>query len=153
MASAVRLTDNLPLSDLNTTPLIDVLLVLLILFVITIPPATNTLDVPLPPPSSAPLPPVVPEHNRVSITASGAILWNGAAVNESQLFALLTSTTRLKPEPELRFQPDSSAPYETSLRVMSLVKNSGVTAFGFVGNETFAGFGKAPDGINPIVGH
>ena len=60
-----------------------------------------------------------------------------------QLMTTLQATMKIKPEPELQFQPDPQAPYETSAQVLNIIKGSGVTAFGFVGNEQFSEFGKA----------
>ena len=70
-------------------------------------------------------------------------MWNGTAVNTSQLVSLLKSTLAINPEPELQFQPDAQAPYDTTIQVLNIIKGSGVTAFGFVGNEQYAVFGKA----------
>jgi biopolymer transport protein ExbD len=129
-----------PIADLNTTPLIDVLLVLLILIVITIPAATHNLEVPLP--QQGPLPPVPidPVSNTVTVSSSGAIAWNATTVSEAQLAALLAATTRLSTEPELRFAPDGQAPYAVAARTLRTIKASGVNSFGFVGNERFAEF-------------
>lgn len=133
-----------PMSELNTTPLIDVLLVLLILLVVTVPPATHSLEVPVPVPSDDPGLPIDAVRNTVSVDPAGTLRWNGKATGERELLALLSASARLKPEPELRFQPDGAAPYDTSLRIMRLIQVAGVTAFGFVGNERFAAFGKPP---------
>ena len=66
------------------------------------------------------------------------------SANTGLLGPLLKATLHLRPEPELRFQPDPGAPYDTTARVLNVIKGSGVSAFGFVGNEQFAQFGKAP---------
>jgi biopolymer transport protein ExbD len=81
MAQASAMPAPEPLSELNTTPLIDVLLVLLILFVITIPPATHSLDLALPGDTSCPpvCPPIDPVSNKVVVDASGRVSWNGNA--------------------------------------------------------------------------
>lgn len=129
-----------PLSELNTTPLIDVLLVLLILFVITIPPAVHSLPVDLP---SGEGTEINPMRNRIEVTAEGRVLWNGGAVTQPQLAGLLLATRRLSWEPELQFAPDGEAPYDLAAQTLRTIKLSGVTAFGFVGNERFAEFGKA----------
>jgi biopolymer transport protein ExbD len=141
MTFAIPASAREPLSEINTTPLIDVLLVLLIVFVMSIPMATNSLDVPLPrevPPP--PLPEPDPVRNKVVLTADGTILWNGDAVSPGQLLALLRQTTRLRVEPELQFEPEASASYDLSARVLNVIKGSGVTRFGFVGNERYREF-------------
>ena len=131
--------------EMNTTPLIDVMLVLLIMFIITIPVATHATNIDLPNPSAPPPDTIIKrDKNKVVVMPNNAILWNGTPVNVNQLTGLLKSTLAIKPEPELQFQPDAQAPYDTSLQVLNIIKGSGVTAFGFVGNEQYAGFGKDP---------
>ena len=75
--------------------------------------------------------------NRVALTSSGAILWNGNAISEPQLAILLDRTRRMKPEPELHFQPDPQARYEVVDKVLAIVKRANVTKLGFVGNEQY----------------
>ncbi|HEX4848857.1 MAG TPA: biopolymer transporter ExbD [Novosphingobium sp.] len=136
--------DGEPMMEINTTPLIDVMLVLLIMFIITIPVATHAINIDLPNPSAPPPDVVVKrDKNKVVVMPNNDILWNGSSVNVNQLTGLLKSTLSIKPEPELQFQPDAQAPYETTAMVLNIIKGSGVTAFGFVGNEQYASFGKA----------
>ena len=137
--------DGEPMMEMNTTPLIDVMLVLLIMFIITIPVATHAVSIDLPNPAAPPPDVVIKrDKNKVVVMPNNAILWNGTPVTVNQLTGLLKSTLAIKPEPELQFQPDAQAPYDTSLQVLNIIKGSGVTAFGFVGNEQYAGFGKDP---------
>jgi biopolymer transport protein ExbD len=138
MAVAVSARDQQPLAEINTTPLIDVLLVLLILFVITIPPATHALEVELPTGGPA----IDRTSNLVSVTGDNRILWNGTEVTRPVLTGLLVATRQLPSEPELRFAPDGSARYALAAEVLHTIKVSGVTGFGFVGNERFGEFGK-----------
>lgn len=127
------------MAEMNTTPLIDVMLVLLIMFVITIPVATHSVDIDLPG-DCADCPPTDPVRNKIVVDASDTILWNGEPVREGQLAALLRQTTQLPIEPELQFEPEAFASYETSARTMNVIKTSGVTKFGFVGNERYRNF-------------
>ena len=130
-----------PLSEINTTPLIDVLLVLLVMLVITIPVASHSLDVDLPQcsaPCTAPEPD--PVRNRLTIDAADRLLWNGLAIEEDQLAAALGRTRELAVEPELQFAPEAGASYAVAARTMRTIKASGVTKFGFVGNERFRDF-------------
>lgn len=129
-----------PLSAINTTPLIDVLLVLLIMLVITVPVATNQVQFDLP--SEMPHGPVHSDVNRLAISGGEVITWNGEPVTEQQLAADLAITAGMRPEPELQLRPDADASYELSARVLNRVKQSHVTRFGFVGTEQFSNFGK-----------
>ena len=136
--------DGQPMMEMNTTPLIDVMLVLLIMLMITIPPVTHMVDIDLPivqPPTDAPkLDPVV---NKIFIDDAGAVLWNGTAVSQQQVADYLKQTKAMTPEPELQFQPTENAPYVTVDEVLAVVKRSTITKFGFVGNENYRVFGKA----------
>ena len=135
--------DGEPMMEMNTTPLIDVMLVLLIMFIITIPVATHAVNIDLPSPSATPPDTVIKrDKNKVIITPGGEVQWNGTALNNSQLVSALKATLAMKPEPELQFQPDPQAPYDMSAKVLNIIKGSGVTAFGFVGNEQYSEFGK-----------
>ncbi len=136
--------DGQPMMEMNTTPLIDVMLVLLIMFIITIPVATHAVNIDLPQPQ----PPtndiqIDPIKNKLVLTATNAILWNGSPINEGQLVTILQSTKAINPEPELQFQPEEYASYEIANRVMKIITDSKVTKFGFVGNENFSTFQKA----------
>jgi len=128
-----------PLGELNTTPLIDILLVLLIMLIFALPPRTNTLSVPLPNGTPTALRPDK-VRNVVTVTASDAILWNGQPVGEAQLNTLLREAVALRPEPVIELAPDGRASYDRSARVLRLVKLSGATRLGFVGNEQYRRF-------------
>ena len=138
---------DLPLGDLNTTPLIDVMLVLLVMFILAIPVASHSLPIDLPAPNSTdPLPTIQRDRNKVSVTPQSVITFNNQPVTTAQLAALLKATMLLRPEPELQFQPDQSAPYDATAKVLNVIKGTGISAFGFVGNERFQQFSKAPGG-------
>ncbi len=147
MAMSGGKDDGSPMMEMNTTPLIDVMLVLLIMFIITIPVATHSVDIDLPPPNppDQPPPPVKPIKNELSITWDNKVLWNTTPINNSQLLANLRTSMNMPVEPELQFKPEAQASYELSARVLRIIKASGVTKFGFVGNEQYSEFEKAPD--------
>jgi biopolymer transport protein ExbD len=141
MAMSGGRDDGSPMMEMNTTPLIDVMLVLLIMFIITIPVATHSVDIDLPTPSDAPTPDVDPIKNKVVLTANGEILWNDNAINQNQLVANLQETLTFAVEPELQFEPEPNASYDLSAKVLNIVKATGVSKFGFVGNEKYRVFG------------
>ncbi|WP_156840780.1 ExbD/TolR family protein [Novosphingobium aquimarinum] len=144
MAMSGGKDDGAPMMEMNTTPLIDVMLVLLIMFIITIPVATHSIDIDLPvanPPDSPP-PDVDPIKNKVVLTPDNQILWNGNPIDGGTLLSLLQESLTYPVEPELQFQPDPQASYELSAKTLNVIKQSQVTKFGFVGNEQFAEFSK-----------
>jgi len=145
MAMSGGKDDGSPMMEMNTTPLIDVMLVLLIMFIITIPVATHSTDIDLPVPNNQPPPPdlIKPTVNKLTLTRDGQILWNGTPQTGSQLVTDLKATREMNPEPELQFQPDPDASYDLSAKVLNIIKGSKVTKFGFVGNEQFSEFDKA----------
>ena len=145
MAMSGGSDDGQPMMEMNTTPLIDVMLVLLIMFIITIPPITHAVKIDLPVDSqNNPPPPVDPIVNELGITVQGVVTWNGERVSLSQAFELLKQSSAMQPEPELQFIPVPNAPYERVDQVLAVVKASNVTKFGFVGNENYARFQKSP---------
>ena len=129
--------DNEPMMEMNTTPLIDVMLVLLIMFIITLPVQTHAVKIDLPVANNNPSN-VDPEKNKITIDPAGTIAWNGSPVDLAQLANYLEQTKSLPVEPELQVQPDPYARYITVDRVMAVVKRSGVGKLGFVGNEQYA---------------
>jgi biopolymer transport protein ExbD len=136
MRRVTAFTPTAPFIDLNTTPLIDVMLVLLIMFIITIPMQTHAVKLDLP--TCASCPPPRSTKNEVVINAEGAILWNGLEVGESGLRYELALTKRMRPAPELHLRPDAEARYEIVDRVLADIKRAQIAKFGFVGNEAHA---------------
>jgi biopolymer transport protein ExbD len=130
-----------PMMDINTTPLIDVMLVLLIMFIITIPIQTHAvkLDLPVNSENNTP-PPIDPVKNKIVVDPAGVILWNGAAVNPIQLRQFLDITQTMTPIPELHLQPHPDARYEVVDEVLAITKRANVEAMGFVGNEAYRDF-------------
>jgi biopolymer transport protein ExbD len=127
--------------DINMTPLIDVMLVLLIMFIITIPIQTHAvkLDLPVDQPNTPP-PPIDPVKNKVVITAGGQILWNGTPVQPEQLRQYLELSQQIQPIPELHLQPEPEARYELVDQVLAITKKAHVEKMGFVGNEAYMKF-------------
>lgn len=126
-----------PMLDINVTPLIDVMLVLLIMLIMTIPPQTHAVKLDLPVNQNTPPPPIQPLKNTVGITAQGAITWNGTPISEQQLRQYLEVTQQMNPVPELHLQPDATARYELVDEVLAITKKAHVQKMGFVGNEYY----------------
>ena len=127
-----------PLGEMNMTPLIDVLLVLLIMFVITIPIAANSVDIDIG--TSEERFEFDRVVNKVVVTEGGAVLWNGAPATQEELKANLLLASRIAPEPELQFEPEANASYDLAARTLSVIEASPVTKFGFAGNEKYRQF-------------
>ncbi|MBO9712759.1 biopolymer transporter ExbD [Sphingomonas sp.] len=137
MAMSGGRDDGEPMMEMNTTPLIDVMLVLLIMFIITIPIQTHAVKVDLP--QAQPNQPMTvdPVKNKLLIDADGRVFWNSEQVDDTRLRQYLDQTTAMNPEPELHFQPDPNARYEVVDHVLAIVKRANVTKLGFVGNEQY----------------
>lgn len=145
MAMSGGKDDGQPMMEMNTTPLIDVMLVLLIMLMITIPPVSHAVDIDLPVQNNEPPPEVLidPVVNKIVIMPNNEIQWNGTPSSLDQIGQYLAQTKSMNPEPELQFQPAPTAIYDTVNATLNVVKKSGITKFGFVGNEQFRVFGKA----------
>jgi len=130
-----------PMMDINTTPLIDVMLVLLIMFIITIPVQSHAVKLDLPQNQDTQTPPPIdPIKNKVVITATNQVLWNGAPVQLQQLRGYLDQTQQMNPIPELHLQPEPTARYELVDEVLATTKRAHVEKMGFVGNEAYMNF-------------
>jgi biopolymer transport protein ExbD len=141
MAMAVGGSEDEPMMDINTTPLIDVMLVLLIMFIITIPIQTHAvkLDLPQDQPNQQP-PPIDPVKNKIVITPQNQVMWNGQQVDLARLRQYLDVTQTMNPVPELHLQPEPMARYELVDEVLAVTKRARVEKMGFVGNEAYATF-------------
>jgi len=138
MAMSSGRDDGGPMMEINTTPLIDVMLVLLIMIIMTLPIQTHAVKVDLPQNTGpTPPPPVDPVKNKLLIGPNGQIYWNSAPITKMQLRSYLIATVQQSPEPELHFQPDPQARYEDVDEVLSIIKRSNVTKLGFIGNEQY----------------
>jgi len=134
--------DDRPIATINTTPLIDMMLVLLIMFIVAMPMRTHQvpLDLPGPTPSTPPEP--RPVH-RLDIDAAGRTLWDGRAVAGAELRARLAAHAADPADPVLHLNADGAARYELVDQILADVHRAGVTRLGFVNTHAFA---RAIDG-------
>jgi biopolymer transport protein ExbD len=122
-----------PMAEINVTPMVDVMLVLLVIFIITAPLFTHAVKLELPTASSAPAP-EKPESITLSINAEGKLFWNNAAVSLDELGTRFITAAQKKPQPELQLRADKSTRYEVIAQVMSAAQTNGMTKIGFVTN-------------------
>ena len=127
-----------PMMEINTTPLIDVMLVLLIMFIITLPVMSHAVKLDMPRPSQAPPPTEeITEPIRLDIDWDGSIIWNGSLVQLGALEGYFRTEAAKNPQPELHVRPDRRANYDTVAKVLAMAQRNGMQRIGFVGNEQF----------------
>jgi biopolymer transport protein ExbD len=140
MAMSAGSAEGEPMMDINTTPLIDVMLVLLIMFIITIPVQTHAVKLDLPQNNTENTPPPIqPVKNEVRVLPNNQVTWNGSPIDLTVLRQYLDQTQTMNPIPELHLRPDPQARYERVDEVLAVTKRAHVTKMGFIGNEAYAG--------------
>jgi biopolymer transport protein ExbD len=123
--------------EMNTTPLIDVMLVMIIMLIITIPVQTHAVKLDMPSPNAAP-PTTLPEVIKVDVDFDGTITWNGNVVTDAEtLKTYLLQTAKAVPQPELHLRPHKLAKYDTVAKILATAQRLGVKNMGIVGNEQF----------------
>ena len=126
-----------PMMDINMTPLIDVLLVLLVMFIITIPVMTHAVKLDMPRAQNTPQQNVQPVVINLEIDFDGTVLWNGSAVTIDSLDSYFRREAAIDPQPELHIRPNKRASYDVVARVLAAAQRNGLRKIGFVGNEQF----------------
>lgn len=119
------------MSEINMTPLVDVMLVLLIIFIITVPVITHSVKVDLPRASNTPNQ-IKPDTVNLSVSAAGVIHWNTDELTPAELDTRLAEAAQKQPQPEIHLRGDRKANYEEVLRVMAAVQRAGILKLGFV---------------------
>jgi biopolymer transport protein ExbD/biopolymer transport protein TolR len=126
-----RTTGPAPMSDINMTPLIDVMLVLLVIFIITAPLMTSSLKLDLPK-SDAATPTAAPTFIAVSIDGSGTLFFGDEALTREQLLQRVTTAAKGNPQLEVQLRADQKVPYGQVAELIGVVQKAGLTRIGFV---------------------
>jgi biopolymer transport protein ExbD len=122
---------NRPMAEINTTPLVDVMLVLLVIFIITAPLLTHAVKIDLPQAGSQPSP-EKPDIVTLSIDAEGKLFWNNTLLADTDLAARFEETAGKTPQPELHLRADKNTPYQQLAIIMTAAQSAGLTRLGFV---------------------
>mgnify|MGYP001600741015 CR=1 FL=1 len=117
--------------EINTTPLVDVMLVLLIIFIITIPVMNHSVKIDLPRATNQPNE-TKPENINLAIDAQGKVYWNAETVDAAQLTARIADAAQKKPQPELHLRVERTTQYEKVAQVMAAAQSGGLGKIGFV---------------------
>ena len=124
-------THSAPMAEINTTPLVDVMLVLLVIFIITAPLLTHAVKIDLPQASSQPLP-EEPEVISIAIDGTGKMYWNDVPMVQGELVVKLQQIAQAKPQPELHIRADKETRYQILAEVMADAQNAGIQKLGFI---------------------
>ncbi|KAB7742719.1 biopolymer transporter ExbD [Parvibaculum sedimenti] len=131
-------SDDDVMMEINTTPLIDVMLVLLVMLIITIPLQTQAVKLDMPQNLNAPPPVVEPQVVDLEVDFDGTVFWNGIAVpNTGQLDEYLKAAAAQDPQPEIHLKPNRLVKYDYVAKVLAAAQRLGVDHIGFVGNEQY----------------
>lgn len=120
-----------PMADINVTPMVDVMLVLLVIFIITAPLFTHAIKLDLPAAQSAPAP-TEPNTVSLSINGEGTIFWNNDPISQETLSNKLLVTAKQQPQPQVQLRADKNTRYEVIAQVMAAAQSHGLTKLGFV---------------------
>ena len=121
-----------PMADINVTPLVDVMLVLLIIFMITVPMLSHKIKIDLPQPTLNPPPENPPEPITLGVRMTGQLYWNDEPITEAAMQAQLRVAAQRAPQPELQIRADRDTEYQIVASVMSDAKNAGMVKVGFI---------------------
>lgn len=119
------------MSEINMTPLVDVMLVLLIIFIITVPVLTHSVEIELPRASNQPNK-LKPTTVQLAVNAAGEVYWNETKVTEAELASKLSTAANAQPQPEIHLRGDRTVAYEHVVKTMAAVQSAGILKLGFV---------------------
>lgn len=126
-----------PMMEMNMTPMIDVMLVLIIMFITTLPIANHAVNLNLPTNQQTTAPPDPPVVIKIDVDFDGTMTWNGEVVSRPQLEAKLSEAAAMNPQPEIHLQPNRLVSYKSVAAVMASAQSRGITKLGMIGNEQF----------------
>lgn len=127
-----------PMMEINTTPLIDVMLVLLVTLIVTLPVMTHAVKLDMPRPSQSQTPPDPPQVINIEVDFDGSIIWDGNVVPDfATLEGYFRNEAKKVPQPELHLRPNKNAQYDYVAKTLALAQRNGITRIGFVGNEQY----------------
>ena len=124
--------------EVNMTPLIDVMLVLIVTLIMTLPVQTHAVKLDMPPPTDQPPPPVLPEVINLDVDFDDTVYWDGNKVDLSQLEGYFRQESKKDPQPEIHLRPDKRSHYDTTAKVLAVAQRNHMQKIGFVNTTEFA---------------
>jgi biopolymer transport protein ExbD len=124
--------------DINTTPLIDVMLVLIVTLIMSLPIQTHAVKLDMPPPMNVPPPPVLPTVINLDVDFDDSIYWDGNKVDINQVEGYFRTESKEDPQPEIHLRPDKRSHYDTTAKVLAVAQRNGMTKIGFVNTTEFS---------------
>jgi biopolymer transport protein ExbD len=124
--------------EVNMTPLIDVMLVLIVTLIMTLPIQTHAVKLDMPPPTDQPPPPVLPEVINLDVDFDDTVYWDGNKVDLTQLEGYFRVESKKDPQPEIHLRPDKRSHYDTTAKVLASAQRHGMTKIGFVNTTEFS---------------
>ena len=124
--------------EVNMTPLIDVMLVLIVTLIMTLPIQTHAVKLDMPPPTDQPPPPVLPEVINLDVDFDDTVYWDGNKVELAQLESYFRQESKKDPQPEIHLRPDKRSHYDTTAKVLAVAQRNHMQKIGFVNTTEFA---------------
>jgi biopolymer transport protein ExbD len=124
--------------DINTTPLIDVMLVLIVTLIMSLPIQTHAVKLEMPPPVPTDPPPVLPTVINLDVDFDDSIYWDGNKVDINQVEGYFRTESKQDPQPEIHLRPDKRSHYDTTAKVLAVAQRNGMTKIGFVNTTEFS---------------
>ena len=124
--------------EINTTPLIDVMLVLIITLIMSLPIQTHAVKLEMPPPLPTPPPLTLPEVINLDVDFDDTIYWDGNKVDINQVEGYFRTESKKDPQPEIHLRPDKRSHYDLTAKVLAVAQRNGMTKIGFVNTTEFA---------------